>query len=90
MAMRQKLFTRVARATLTKTVARVAPLVVVALGHVAELAGEALAASIVLACGTAAVTPPAGEGLHDPVQLGVVGEHHAALARRDVVGGVER
>jgi hypothetical protein len=69
---------------------RVHVLVVIALGERAEALGEALAAGVVAARVTPAVAAPVADDLDDPLHDPAVGQDRAALARRDVVGGVER
>ena len=65
-------------------------LVVVAVRQAAELLAEALAAGVVLASGAIAVAAPVAHGPCGPGKLFIVGDHHAALAGRDVVGRIER
>ncbi len=55
----------------------------------AQLPAEALAAGVLLARRAVAVAPPVADGLQVALEQGVVGEHRAALAHGDVVGGVE-
>ena len=64
-------------------------LVVVAVRQTAELLAEAFAAGVVLPAGAVAVTAPVTDRPGDAGQLLVVGEHHPALARRDVMRRVE-
>ena len=55
----------------------------------AELLVEAFAAGVLVSRLTPAVAAPIAERFSDHFQLAVVADHGAALAHRDVVGGVE-
>lgn len=68
---------------------RIDVLVVVALGKVAQLPAEAVAASVVLPGRTEAVAAPVPEGFQDLPQFGAAGEDRATLAHGEVVGRVE-
>src|SRR5205814_7041662 len=69
---------------------RVRVLVVVALGQLAQLPLEALAAGVVLARHAPAVAAPVAERLHRALQPGLPREHGASLAARTVLLGIER
>ena len=62
-------------------------LVVVAMGQVPSCWSKAFATGVVLAGCAVAVTAPVAEALGDGLQFVVVGEHRAAFAHGDVVGG---
>lgn len=64
-------------------------LVVVARRKLPELSGEAAAARVVHAAHAPAVAAPVAVGVHQPVELRVVGIDRAALSHRHVVGRVE-
>ncbi len=68
---------------------RVDVLVVVAVRQVAELLVEALAAGVLLARLAPAVAAPVAEGLGEHLEPALVRDDAAALAHRDVVGGIE-
>ena len=68
---------------------RIGVLVIVAMWQVAQLLAEALAAGVVLAWLAVAVPTPVTDRFDDLAQLVVVGEHCAAFAHGDVVGGVK-
>ena len=68
---------------------RIGVLVIVSAGQVAQLPTEPLAAGVVAAGFAPAVAAPVAEGFGDGAEQRRVGQNRAALAHRDVVGGIE-